>query len=209
RGLAGVDPDLLGHEVGADLGELAVKGLQGGADRLPLEEALESLLEDPGVVGPLPDERVAPGAVYVAGHGEGALLQQTLGEPGDEVPGGEAPGAAAVGRPVAVAVGSAGAIAGEVEGDESAEAGVGGHVVAGKVMLLRQPPLAVRLPRGGAGPIAAQERPLVAELAAIAVGERDAVAGGEEEARGLRQDLGEAGLARLFSQDRLDVPRRP
>src|SRR5262245_24138722 len=96
----------------------------------------------------------------------------------------------------------AGAEAGEEEGDEAAKVGLLSHVLAGEVVL------AVEAPGGRARPGLAQQRPLVLALQGIAGGEAQAVAGGEEESRGLAaaEQAPEPLARRLLAQDRLDGP---
>ena len=75
----------------------------------------------------------------------------------------------------------AGAVAGEVEGDQAVQPGVGAEVVAGEVEVLGNLPLMLLRAR----PVLAEQRPLVRQLPGIVGGEAHAVTGGEEQRRGV------------------------
>src|SRR5437870_7917553 len=70
----------------------------------------------------------------------------------------------------------AGAIAGEMEGEQAQQAGAVIHIIGRKVKIRRDslPPLL------GAGPFLAQQRALMRQLPHVAVGKTHAMAGGEE-----------------------------
>ena len=145
-------------------------------------------------------KRGGPGAVDVPHDRQGAavgMAEQALGEPGDERARSD------LGRPAqrllleVVARRSARAVAGEQEGHQPVDMGVGGEIAGGEVVVLGDPQRIVR-----SRPVLADQRPLARELSRVLRREADAVAGGEEQGGdvGTAQELGELLLVRLVGQ---------
>ena len=109
------------------------------------------------------------------------MAEQSLGQAGEERVWGDLGPQADCPVGEVVQSGGPGAVTSEVEGDQAVQAGVVGHVIGREIIVGRDR----SSPSDWAGPVLAEQCPLVGSLACFAVPEAHAVAGREEECRAI------------------------